>query len=55
MSAQPYKAVERAGYWLCTDMRTGDPASFPTTKSNARAEARLMNRCYNDAMQETVR
>jgi hypothetical protein len=47
---RPYKAEERNGYWLLVDTRTGEPASYPTTKANARAEASLMNRAYADAL-----
>ena len=50
---KPYEAQERAGYWILVDKRTGDVASYPTTKANAKAEAALMNRAYAEALAES--
>ena len=47
---KPYKAIERSGYWIWTDTRTNEPASYPTTKTSAQNEARFMNRCYAEAL-----
>lgn len=48
---KPYKATEKSGYWVLIDMRTGQPASYPTSKANCQREAQLMNRCYAEALQ----
>lgn len=45
-----FKAEERSGYWICVDTRTGGHVSYPTTKANAQAEARVMNRAYAEAI-----
>ncbi len=49
---KPYKATERSGYWVLIDQRTGEPASYPTTKVKCQQEARFMNQCYADALQD---
>lgn len=47
---KPYKAEQRKGFWICIDTRTGEPASYPATKSQAQKEAAFMNKCYNEAL-----
>lgn len=54
MASDPYKAEERSGYWVLIDTRTGAPASYPTTKANAKSEAAFMNREYAKALAEQV-
>jgi hypothetical protein len=54
-TAAPYVAVEKSGYFVCVDSRDGQPVSYPATKSKARAEARLMNVAWSDAMAELAR
>ncbi len=49
--SKPYKAEPRCGgsaYWILVDTRTGEIASYPTTERNAKAEARMMNRLFNE-------
>lgn len=48
----PFKAEERAGYWICVDTRTGGAVSYPTSKSQAAKEAATMNRAYAAAIAE---
>lgn len=47
---RPYAAVEKPGYWILIDRRTGEPASYPTTERACRSEAALMNRAYREAL-----
>ena len=49
---KPYRAVDRGGYWVCMDMRTGEPASYPTNKVAAQRDARFMNDAYAEALGE---
>lgn len=44
----PYKAVEKTGYWILVDTRSGVPASYPTTERNAKSEARQMNKLFRE-------
>ena len=46
----PYGAEKRNGYWILIDRRTGEPASYPTTKRRAQDEATVMNRAYQEAL-----
>lgn len=46
----PYKAEKRNGYWILVDSRTGDIASYPTTKRNCENEAGIMNAAYKEAI-----
>lgn len=46
----PYKAQDCDGYWILIDTRTGEPASFPTSKAKCQAEAKLMNAAYREAV-----
>ena len=50
--AGPYKAEAWPGFWILVDTRTGEPASFPTTKSKCQREAAFMNRTYAELMAE---
>lgn len=54
MTAKPFKAVERSGYWIAIDTRTDKVASYPTTKRQARADAATLNRVYAEAYAEMV-
>lgn len=47
---KPYKAIEKSGYWIAVDLRTGQSASYPATKSRARQEATFLNKCYAAAI-----
>jgi hypothetical protein len=51
----PYKATARPGYWILVDTRTGEIASYPTTKRNCAAEAATMNRAYAEAVAESCK
>lgn len=53
-STGPFKAEKRNGYWILVDSRTGEIASYPTTKSNCQFEADTMNRAYAEAVAERV-
>ena len=46
----PYKAQERNGYWIAIDTRTGDVASYPTTRAQAKRDAATLNRAYAEAV-----
>lgn len=47
---KPFKAVEKGGYWICANLRTGDAVSYPTTRGKAQSEARFMNEQYAKVM-----
>ena len=50
---KPYKAEERDGYWIVVytnDAGLSGLASYPATKSKAKAEAAYMNRVYAEAL-----
>jgi hypothetical protein len=50
MAAEPFRAEKRNGYWVLVDTRTGQLASFPTTKNRCLAEAEFMNRTYAEIL-----
>jgi hypothetical protein len=52
MATDPFKAEKRNGYWVLVDTRTGQLASFPTTKNRCQAEAEFMNRTYAEILAE---
>jgi hypothetical protein len=53
MADSPYRAEKRNGYWVLIDGRTGAIASYPTTKANCQAEAKVMNAAYAEALAES--
>jgi hypothetical protein len=51
---KPYKVEKREGYYIVVDSRTFNaPASYPTTKRNAEAEAATLNTAFAEAVAET--
>jgi hypothetical protein len=44
--AGPYAIFPSGDLWVLRDNRTGNLASYPTTKAKARAEAKFMNERY---------
>lgn len=48
---KPYEAQERNGYWIAVDARTGNVASYPTTRAQAKRDADTLNRAYAEANQ----
>lgn len=51
---KPYQAIEKSAYWILIDTRTGQPASYPTTRAQAKREERLMNDAYADAVRQEL-
>lgn len=52
--AKPYKAVRKNGYYIVEDVRTGEIASFPSTRSAASANAAILNRAYAEALADPL-
>lgn len=50
----PYAVYPSGDLWVLRDNRTGNLASFPTTKAKARAEAKFMNEQYAKVMAEVA-
>lgn len=50
--AGPYAVYPSGDLFVLRDNRTGNLASYPTTKAKARAEAKFMNEQYAKVMAE---
>lgn len=54
-AAGPFAVYPSGDLFVLRDNRTGNLASFPTTKAKAKAEARYMNEQYAKVMLEEAR
>lgn len=49
---KPFDIRPSGNMWVCFNIRSGNLASYPTTKAKARAEAKYMNEQYAKIMAE---
>lgn len=51
---KPYVSEQRGSHWVCVDTRTGQPVSYPTSKSQCANEVQFMNETYAELMAEAA-